>query len=1011
MTKAGKIKDQLPTPRLREKAAGVVYEALGTKKKPQTMGANAPFLIDDSDRAWLVLNGSIDIFYLRDGSVESAKGIHGIRHQIVHLDKGDGLIGFAGIKSSHRILAVPSNGAEIFETTRSKILKLGNKGGKIAAAVEELIDVWIYQLIHGIGSSRPPRDSKPLTHGGDYEFGQGTAIQGMDRPIWIDIDKIEGGYNDIVPIESKSSGGRFLPLTHDSWLRLDKDIKCHPILTGAWFEKGDPIADLDFFNQIALEVVNKTIARIAEEHEERVNLKQRFGQQVFNTALRAMVGVLDKAQRIFLDISGDPLSVACEMVAGASGIKVKLPKGGESDLRKLKDPVQSIGRSSGFHVRQVSLSGEWWTSDHGPLLAFYGAEKKPCALLPISPHMYRLVDSETGIDEIVTPKIAATIDQEAFYFFRPFPRGNLTAKDIFLFSLRGGKREMWLVAGMIVLSGLLSLVTPVVTGWIMDPIIPEAMLNQLTVLVLALIIVGISASGFSLVQSITMLRLEGMMDNSVQAAVWDRLLKLPASFFRKFTVGDLTNRADGIDAMRQLLTSSVTATLLHTVVGVFSLILMFYYDWHLTLITGIIVIIYGIFTYFFGRKILSRNRDLMALVGRIQGIVLQLLGTVSKIRVTGSERSAFSQWSRPYAEMMSINYDQANISNWLTVCHVVFSYIAVIGILAVIGWEGDILFDLFKTPSDWDAITSDKVQTFMPTGKFVAFHVAFGQFLAAVFGFAGVAIQLVNLKPLYERVEPILLEVEETDDSAADPGELSGAIEIKNVNFRYSPDGPLVLKGLSLKAQPGQFIAIVGPSGAGKSSLVRLLLGFDKAESGAIFFDDLDLNGLNKRAVRRNFGVVLQNGKLLSGSIYNNIASGANITRDEVWEAARLAGLDKDIEAMPMGMETFVSEGGATFSGGQCQRLMIARAVARKPRIIIFDEATSALDNETQEIVSKGLETLNSTRVVIAHRLSTIINADIIYVVVAGVVVEEGTYQELMEKDGVFAELAKRQLA
>jgi ABC-type bacteriocin/lantibiotic exporter with double-glycine peptidase domain len=245
---------------------------------------------------------------------------------------------------------------------------------------------------------------------------------------------------------------------------------------------------------------------------------------------------------------------------------------------------------------------------------------------------------------------------------------------------------------------------------------------------------------------------------------------------------------------------------------------------------------------------------------------------------------------------------------------------------------------------------------------------------------------------------------------ARQPGELAGSIEINHVNFRYQQDLPMVLRDVSLSVKPGQFAAFVGPSGSGKSTLLRLLLGFEKPESGAIYFDGQDLLGLDIEAVRRQMGVVIQNARLVSGSILNNIVGSAPLTMEDAWEAARQAGLDQDIRELPMGMHTLVSEGGANLSGGQRQRLLIARAMVKKPGIFLFDEATSALDNITQSTVSRSLEALQATRIVVAHRLSTIINADSIFVFEKGTVVQRGTYEELSNEEGLFRKLVQRQL-
>jgi ABC-type bacteriocin/lantibiotic exporter with double-glycine peptidase domain len=298
----------------------------------------------------------------------------------------------------------------------------------------------------------------------------------------------------------------------------------------------------------------------------------------------------------------------------------------------------------------------------------------------------------------------------------------------------------------------------------------------------------------------------------------------------------------------------------------------------------------------------------------------------------------------------------------------------------------------------------------LTTGQFLAFYTAFFGFLNAGLELSSSVVSVLGIVPLFERAKPILATLPEVSSAKAYPGELTGAVEVSHVFFRYRQDLPLVLNDLSVKVRAGEFVALVGASGSGKSTLVRLLLGFEQPESGAIHFDGQDLAGLDLPAVRRQIGVVLQNGKLQTGDIFQNIIGALPLTIDDAWEAARQAGLDQDIQAMPMGMYTVLSEGGGGLSGGQRQRLMIARAIVAKPRMLLFDEATSALDNQTQAIVSRSLEALKATRIVIAHRLSTIVNADRIYVVDGGSVAEEGTYQVLLQKDGLFAKLAKRQL-
>jgi ABC-type bacteriocin/lantibiotic exporter with double-glycine peptidase domain len=295
-------------------------------------------------------------------------------------------------------------------------------------------------------------------------------------------------------------------------------------------------------------------------------------------------------------------------------------------------------------------------------------------------------------------------------------------------------------------------------------------------------------------------------------------------------------------------------------------------------------------------------------------------------------------------------------------------------------------------------------------GAFLAFLAAFGQAMASIGMLAkGVGASLVAI-PHITRVRPLVAAATEISDDRKPPGELTGAIELSRITFRYLPGGPPVIDNISLRIAAGEYVAIVGPSGSGKSSLFRLLLGFEKPESGAVFFDGKALDTLDISAVRRQLGVVLQNGKLATGSLYENICGGVELPLEQVWDAARMAGLEADIKMMPMGMHTAIAEGVSTLSGGQRQRVMIARAVARRPRILLFDEATSSLDNSSQAIVNESLGALNVTRIVIAHRLSTVRAADKIVVLVEGKIVQTGTFAELSEAGGMFADFARRQL-
>lgn len=298
----------------------------------------------------------------------------------------------------------------------------------------------------------------------------------------------------------------------------------------------------------------------------------------------------------------------------------------------------------------------------------------------------------------------------------------------------------------------------------------------------------------------------------------------------------------------------------------------------------------------------------------------------------------------------------------------------------------------------------------LSAAQFLACSTAFTIMLASMMQVTNSITSIVAVVPMLRRLKPVLTEPLEVYEDSAVPGELSGRIDINRLSFGYSEDAPPVMTDVSFSVEPGELVAIVGPSGCGKSTLLRLLLGFEKPTTGTILYDGQDLSSLDIAAVRRQCGVVLQSAKTPTGTIFKAIAGAQNFSIEEAWEAAEMAGLREDIEAMPMGMHTVLSES-ATLSGGQRQRLVIAQALIRRPRILFFDEATSALDNETQRMVTDSTKKLHATRIVIAHRLSTVLDADKVIVLSEGRVAECGSPGELLDDpNSIFRNLVRRQI-
>jgi len=535
---------------------------------------------------------------------------------------------------------------------------------------------------------------------------------------------------------------------------------------------------------------------------------------------------------------------------------------------------------------------------------------------------------------------------------------------------------------------LLGLLTPLITAEVFDAIIPGMERRRLLLIALVLAVSVLASVLFQVARGIAVLRLEARKDSTVQAGVWDRLLQLPVSFFRRYNAGDLALRALGAASIRQLLTGGTLSSLLSVVFSLPSFALLFYYDVRLALLACGLLVVFLLVSAAGALVELRYERAIHQARGQIAGLVLQLLTGVARLRVAAAEARALAVWARYFARQKRLAFRAHSAANVLA------TFDAAVPVVATM-----ILF----------GVLSLRPQT-LSLGEFLAFSVAFTQVLSAALLLSSSLSDLVQIVPLYARLQPIVEATPEVTPAQVFPGDLSGEVEMNHVSFRYQPDGPLILDDVSLHVHPGEFVAVVGASGAGKSTLLRQFLGFEKPTVGSIYYDREDLTGLDAQEVRHQIGVVLQNGRVMAGDLLTNITGSALWTVDDAWEAARLSRLDEDIEAMPMGMYTVLGEGGTTLSGGQRQRLMIARAVVSKPRILLFDEATSALDNQTQARVSRSLELLKATRIVVAHRLSTVRNAHRIYVMASGRIVQSGTYEELLRQEGLFAELVRRQL-
>jgi NHLM bacteriocin system ABC transporter ATP-binding protein len=953
------------------------------------VASNRPFSIQDAKSIWIVESGKLDLFL-----TGARNGIPiGSRYPVMRVEEGHAVFGVGGdFEDDVMLMASASPDTKLWWLPQSRLQEAAALGQE--ETVLHYLEGWIHGMSTVLSGNVGPRDFQTLDAGETTISTKPTAVVPEEGVLWVRHRKGSSrflGDAGVPPVE----GSHFFPLAKNAWLEAAPNSVLYAIDLHDLLRQDPEWQGLQGFHRIAMACLIQNQHATEKKEQDRMRARIASDAVLIDSALLQLVAPLRRTPaelQLKEESYTDPLFAACQVVGNRLRVKIKLP----ADMRrnaKVKDPVASIARASGVRTRRVALRGRWWTQHSGPMLAFRDGDNRPVALLPRSRSRYHLYDPVDRTTVTVSAEVAQALNPFAHVFYRPFPARKLTVSDLMGFGSQDCRREIIVIVLMGIAGGMLGIATPYATGVIFDSLIPGAQRNQLVLMSLLLLIAAISTALFALTRSFATLGLEGKMDAAVQAAVWDRLLSLPVPFFRAYSSGDLAMRSLGIIQIRRTLTGSTFTSILSGIFSTFSLALLFYYNWKLALLACGLVTIAFLVSLAAGFFQVRYQREIFNVRGRISGLVLQLVIGIAKLRMAGAENRAFGSWAREFSRQKQTALHSRRLSNSLMVFISVFP---IVSLMSIFYYNAYLMSQPAATP--------------FTTGEFLAFLAAFTQFLTAALMMSSSVISVLNIVPLYERAQPIFNTLPEVSVAKSSPGNLKGDIEISHVTFRYKSDTPPVLRDASMRIQPGRFVAFVGPSGSGKSTVFRLLLGFDTPESGAIYFDGQDLAGLDVQEVRRQMGVVLQNGRLVNADIFTNIVGSAPLTIEDAWEAVRLAGMEPDIRSMPMGMHTVIGEGGGSLSGGQRQRLMIARAIVGKPRVILFDEATSALDNETQAIVSHSLERLQATRIVIAHRLSTVMNADRIFVMDKGALVQHGTYQELMEQGGMFRELAKRQL-
>ncbi|MET7362005.1 NHLP bacteriocin export ABC transporter permease/ATPase subunit [Streptomyces sp. NPDC005562] len=939
--------------------ADTVAAAFGALGTPVDCAGLRSVHLEGPQVLWLVVAGALDLF-----AVDAVQQGHW--HYLGRLEPGTLLLGPVE-GPQHTLVGRPLQGC-VLRRVPLRELDRPDYG-----------DTWSYEQQHPTGYDTQDAALSILEHAFALGIGRGHRVLFE------------------APLDGRTVGDEVV---------ADDDILWMPVAPGsvqygsAYSAEatGDLLVDAAMWQRMVnqqyrlLATLDRWIERLERAHEDRTAAGIKAGESVREQADRSLIASIGRSGRRGprrAEAAGhDATYAACRLVAEAAGITLAGPSAGGAVSERI-DPVEQVAVASRVRSRAIRLDGRWWRENAGPLVGHRAASGAPVALL-WRRGGYESVHPTSGRRTRVDASNADEFEPQAVMFYRPLPDRPLTPWRLFRFSLRGtgGDVRNLVLAGLVTVA--IGALVPIATGQVLGVFVPNAEKSLIVQVSLAVMITSIVSAAFMLLQNLTVLRMEGRMESALQPAVWDRLLRLPTRFFASRSTGELASAAMGVSAIRRVLSGIGPVALQAGSVGAMNLVLLMVYSVPLALAAlGMLAVIAAVFLSL-GLWELRWQRRLVELGNKLNNQAFQTLRGLPKLRVAGAESFAYAAWAGEFARSRELQQRAGRIKNLTTVLNSVYLPLCTL-----------VMFVLLAGPARGS----------LTAGEFLTFSTAVTMLLTSVTQLTGALISAAAVLPMFEQIKPVLDEAPEVRAGSTQPGELRGEIEARSLSFRYTDDGPLVLDDVSLAIRPGEFVAVVGPSGCGKSTLLRLLIGFDEPVSGSVLYDGQDLSALDQSAVRRQCGVVLQNAQPLTGSILDCICGAESFTQEEAWEAAAMAGLAEDIKRMPMGLHTMISGGGAV-SGGQRQRLMIAQALIRRPRVLFFDEATSALDNETQRTVIDSTRALNATRVVIAHRLSTVLDADRVIVMSEGRVVQQGPPAQLLaDTGGRLHELVRRQMS
>ena len=944
-----------------------------------TCAGNLPLEMDDPRRVWFVERGAVEVFLLeRTEGVESSLPQHAL-----HAEQGRLLFGVAPKRDDALTLGLVAKG---LPGTQLRELDSDDLASLDPAELAAQADAWLAGMAALLARDVEPVPRPDMLLG----IGQTTRARGLvgaRRDVVWATGLSPGDTLFMGLVDLEASAGLF-PLTPSTWLTLTAETDLGATSSEHLALDGSLLPALQHFHHVALslEMHNRRLAIVDLVNLDRAQRNRRRADG--ENARRRLFNLYGLHKGAGEDAGPAGLFAALRQVGVGEGIDFTFPN--RADETPSASFVNDIADLSGVRARQVNLAGEerWWTGAGSAMLAFHAEDGRPVALLPGRFGRFHAADPATGNRTVVTAAYAATLSPEAWVFYRPLPAGPVGIRDLLGTGVGlSGDVARFLLAGF--LMGMCTLLPAVVAGVIVDQVLPADDHGLLYLATGALVVVAVLHALFRIEQGMALMRLEGRAISRMEAAFWDRVLRLPLDVLLRYPAGEISMRAMTFRVLRDNVLGVVASAVVTLVFVLPAFVLIFSYQGDsappVAAFAGggiALVVILGL------RQIGPQSRA-YAMMRTLSGLLLQFVKGIPRIRIGNAEESAYAIWARDFLRQKQAELEVGNVGAHLQALQVAMPMLPGAVLLLVISSFGE------GRPTVGEFITIYLL--------FTAFMLAWGQ-VSAVFG------QLSTLKPSMDLVRPFLTQAPESAVEGQPVGKLGGAVALDHISFRYDADGPMILDDVSMEFHPGEFVAIAGESGAGKSTILRLLLGLNQPDSGNVYYDARDLRHLNIKQLRSQIGVVPQDSRLYPQDLWDNIVGDQmDVTDEEVRRAMERADIAKEVDAMAMGPFTFA--GARVVSGGESQRIRIARAVLRNPRIILLDEATNALGNDSQARVMQNLAALPSTRIVIAHRLSTLREADRIYVLSAGTIAQQGTFDELTAVDGLFRDLVRRQMA